>query len=492
MPNEPQDPNVEEQLNNPPEEVTNDSAEGAKEGESKEAPAVTPAAVEFASRYLGKTAGQKKGAKKEDEAPSEKPEKPKKPAKKKPAEPQPQGIDEEKLGRAVGESVAKAMAAKEVQKKSEPEPPKGDPAEERKLKILRQMAEAWPDRYKGLAETYASSMEELRSYARKWELEHPGKKFDQDDEEHAEFIDALESRIEYDQDDYAEAIADLKLKEKMPKEDKSQVEDLNRRLGEFERKEKIRESQQQIAKTSAETGNSYWKSLSQQMKDDNLKDIVREDGTIDLEMLKQMQEQDPDRTAIMLRAAEAAENHAAITYLLENGLVDFDPINNPAHKYLSDFALKSEQRMLKRDLESQLDSEGRPFVTREKWMKLSLTEREKVWTFSAEDLNFLVATDFAKRASDHIKAEEERFERRAKARGLLQTPEPTLKEPTSHPIRMIPKHRPQVPPAQVERIQKPQSPSIPAVPRVAPASIRNSGTPKNPLVAFAQRAIRGR
>lgn len=463
--------------------------EGAppKEGAEQEPVQAAPAAVEFASRYLGKTAGHKRAPKKEaEEAPAPKPKK----AKAKPAPPPPQGIDEEKLGRAVGESVAKAMAEKAP--KADPEPPKRDPAEERKLTYLRQMEESSPEKYKGLADTYANSMDELRAYAQKWEGENPGKKFDQDAEEHSEFIEALESRIEYDADDYAEAIADLKLKEKLPKEDKSQVDALSKRLGEFERKEKIRESQQQISKASAQTGNSYWKVLADKMGDKELGDIVREDGSIDLELLGSLRERDPDRFAVMLAAAESAENHAAVTYLLENGLVDFDPKNNPAHKYLSDFALESEQRMLQREPEKQLDSEGRSFVSREKWMKLSPAERDKVWTFSAEDLNFLVATDFAKRATDHIKAEDARFERRAKARGLIRNADETPKPPSQHPIRMIPRPRPPAPPAPVERAQKPVSPSVPSVPRVAPASAKRPAIPNNPIAAFAQRAIRGR
>ena len=466
---------------------------GAESGsESKAAAPASAAAVEFASRYLGATAPSKK--KKDEGDGKKKPAAgPPKKSTPKPAPapaPAPPGIDEEKLGRALGEGVVKAMEAKRESSAAKSEV-KLDPSEDRKIKVLQQMEASWPDRYKGISTTFATSMEDLRAYAKKWEQDHPGKKFDQDDEEHAEFISALESKLEYDEDDYIDALADLKIKGKGAPAPDPKTEELNQRLSRFERSEKIRELQPELAKSGAEAGNEFWRLLTLKTEDKILEGVVGEGGAINMEVLQSIQSSDPDRFQAMVSAATNVESLSGLTALLDRGLVDFDAAN-PAHKFLSDFAMKSEERMVERDPEKQLNAEGLPFVSREKWVKLTAEERGRVWTFSAQDLNRLLAADYAKNVAAVLKSEEEKFQRRAKLKGLI-TEEPPPRRMSGNPAFLRPRtplSRPVEEPA--EGNEKPLSPTLQSVPRVAPRTAARLEGAKTGIAAFAQRAIHGR
>lgn len=445
-------------------------------------------AVEFAARYLGKTK-----PKVEPEAypsdPDEKPEpKPKAKAapKAKPepeADPQP-AFDEEKLGAAIADGIAKATKREEPEKK-EPESNES-PEDQRRIKVLKQMEENNPRQYKGLAERYNANLRKLREYAKKWEKDNPGETFDEDDEAHKEFREQLEKEVEYDDDDYFEAMADLKVAERLKKvQPDDRAEKLEKRLSEFERKEKLREETPKIATVQAQAGNEFWRKLG-----DDFKDVVTEQGQINPEALKSIQEKDEDEYAIVVRAAQESEYLAAETYKLDNGLVAFNP-NDPAHNFLSQFAIAAEKRMSEQPAEKQRDADGRKFVTKAEYNKLPPEKQAKVWTFTADDLNLLLARDYAKKTKAKINEEREKFQRRAKKMGLLD--EPVKPAPKSqHPFTSRLKSQATMPDSEPEDDGKPVSPTTPAVPRVAPLPVSEEDSSKNPLESWVSRSIRGK
>lgn len=467
--------NAEDQTNTP--EV--------KPAVDKNAAASAPA-VEFAARYLGKT---KPNVEPEPEAETqeEKPEpKPRAKATPKPKpEPEPQpAFDEEKLGAAIAEGISKATKRDEPEKK-EPESTES-PEDQRRIKVLKQMEETNPKQYNGLAERYNSNLRKLREYAKKWEKENPGETFDEDDEAHKEFRDQLEKEVEYDDDDYFEAMADLKVAERLKNvKPDERSEKLEQRLSEFERKEKLRDEAPKISTVQAQAGNEFWNKLG-----DDFKDVVTESGQINPEALKAIQERDEDEYAVVVRAAQEAEYLAAETYKLDNGLVAFNS-KDPAHEFLSQFAIAAEKRMAERPADKQRDSEGRKFVTKAEYNKLPPEKQAKVWTFTADDLNLLLARDYANKTKSKINEEREKFQRRAKKMGLIEEPvKPT--PPSQHPFTRRLKAQQEMPEPEPEDDGKPVSPTTPAVPRVAPIAASVGDSSKNPLESWVSRSLRGR
>lgn len=446
---------------------------------------ITPAAVEFASRYLGK--GSKKP---EDTKPPE--EKPAKKVKAAPkaqpkAEPTPV-IDEEKLGRTIGESVAKAMKPEAKVEEKKPEPTH-TPAEARKLKVFKQMEEMFPDQYKGFADKYQGAMKKLREYAAEWERKHPGETFDEDAEEHGDFVNKLEADVAYEEDDYSEALAVVTAKSLAPKEEAKdpEIEKIKERLNKFEIQDRIAKAAPVIEQMSIASADEFWKSMG-----GDYAKVINDDGTVNNDQLLAIKNADEDTFNRLKQTAIAAYGHAREIYLLENGLTEYDAVRNPSHKYLSDTAIAAEEIFQKRPPEKQLNDEGKPFVTKAQWNKLTPEERAKVWTFTANDLGFIVAKDLAKRTLEGIKAEEEAFTRRARQRGLIVDP-PKIKDEDKHPmadkLRRILKHEPE---EVVEDDGKPITPATPMVPRQAPSRGSSDEAPKGALESWTQRAIHGR
>lgn len=317
-------------------------------------------------------------------------------------------IDEEKLGEAIGRSMRKSDDEKGGKREEKVEDEFSSPSEQRRLRVLAKMEELNPS-YKGLAEKYKSNKKKLADYAKKWESENPGEEFDDsEDGPHADFLAELEKEVDYDDDDYTEALADLRADEKMEKANAPVLE----KLSQFERKEKIRESAPKIVAARDAAGNEFWKSLGEEFAD-----VVGEDGNINAEALNAIKEADGDKYNEAIAAVQSLESFAAEMYMLGNSLVTFDK-ENPLHVKLGEFALACESDMMKAAKEKQLDDEGRQFLPMKKWRALSKEDRADYWTFTPEQLNSLMAQEIARVAQAKIKAEEEKFERRAIARGL--------------------------------------------------------------------------
>lgn len=336
------------------------------------------------------------------------------PKKKKKAAPvvQPPSIDEEKLGASIAAGLAPHLKQSKADDKK-PDPDEiTDPKEKRRVEILFHMEQMpeFSERYKGLAERYKDVNKKAREYKAKWVAENPGQEFDEEADEHRETLDALDAQIAYDDEDYQEALADIRADKRFAEK----KGELDSRLSEVERTEKARGEAPKIQSVAADAGNTVWKDLG-----DDFKDVVTEEGGINLEALKAIEDSDPIKHEIAMAAATTAEAAAAEIYKLANGLAAYNP-KNPIHANLGSFAVQKEQEMTARPAEDQLDDHGRSFVTKEQYGKLTEKQRAKHWTFSSDDLIFLHNRAIAKKAKLDLAMEEEKFKRRAKARGLLK------------------------------------------------------------------------
>lgn len=123
------------------------------------------------------------------------------------------------IAAATAEAVARALPrdrtdrAEGERKTDTPEEPWLTPTDKRKLKVLEQMETLFPDQYRDISKRYNQSKRALVEYAQNWEKEHPGEEFDENAEEHQDFYERND--VEWQDEDYLEAAADLKAQAKM-------------------------------------------------------------------------------------------------------------------------------------------------------------------------------------------------------------------------------------------------------------------------------------
>ena len=390
----------------------------------------------------------------------------------KPAAAPAQVIDEEKLGEAVGRSVVKAM---EKQKPAPDAPQELElPAEVKsKLTMYERLEKHFPEKYKGITKKFRENTAKFKEYADQWEKDHPGQEFDDEDEEHEEFRAPLEAATEYDEDDNVAALANEIADRKVA----NVKQEFDKELTPLRRQEALKKQEPELLSNRDKVGDRYWQRMG-----DNFASVLDDKGQLNPKALVELKAADPVAYDTAVSGAAFVENMATEVFLLDNGLTDFDQ-NNPDHKFLNEFSVSAEERMLLRPAEKQAH-EGRRFLPRHEFNKLSAREQARHWTFSYEDLGYLLAARIAKRTQAHLQAEEEKFTAVARSRGLLQ-PEQSL------PVKST---RQAAKPADIEEEQddKPLSPSTPITPRLASRGGKSAAAPTDPLGAFASHAIRGR
>lgn len=461
------------------------AADDAKAKEAEGLKEVGAPAMDFIARALNQTAKPKKEKKKAEVDPNDadpddleveqlrKPAaKPKKAAAA--AQPPAFAFDEEKLGAAVGRAVAAATKPKEDKPPTEELPE----LDQRRMAVLRQMETQYGERYKGLADRYVANLKKHKEYKAKWESEHPGEEYDEDAEEHADFLEPLERDIAYDEDDYVEALTDLKLSDRMKKVD----EHVSKELAPLKQQEQFVEHRPKIIETRDKIGNRFWERMGDEFKD-VLKEVEHKDGRKEIqingEVLQELAKTDPDTHAVVVNAAKASESYAAEVYLLDHQLREFDP-KNEMHQTLRAFVADREGALAAKPAQSTADEFGRVFLPRAQFNALPAERRQHYWTLTHEDIGNLMAARIAKATKAFLQAEEEKFARRAAARGVSLNG-------SSAPAR---NRKPPVGEEDDEPVtRKPVSPSSAIAPRLSPASIKVDAQPSGGIEGFLSRAF---
>lgn len=365
----------------------------------------------------------------------------KKPApKKKPAAPPAPVIDEQKLGAAIGRSLAEhskgeGRARPDDKEAEKPKPSAKEEAEARRIAVLERMESVNPERYKGLAGRYKANQATLKSRVAAWEKTHPGESYadmleayEDDPDSHPEFADEakirddLDDQVDWDDEDYDEAKYDLRDAKKIDEKLKPLQENLDERISEVERADKVRRQEGEIAQLAYSSGNEYWKLLGKEAEG-----VVGDDGRVNMEVIQAITEADPLKGEVFLKSAQECEGATATLYMIAH---DLAPKGStlPYQNVAGQFALQLEEEMLARPDEKQRDDYGRPFIRKSDYLRLNPEQRDKYWTFSALDMWNLsrkggIPKMVAKQAQDFLQAEDEKFLRRAKARGLIRDEE---------------------------------------------------------------------
>lgn len=405
-------------------------------------------------------------------------------AKKPAAQPKREALTEDQIAEAAARGTAKAHEEREARReKQEPEPekknglPKVDlpPSEQRKVDHLRHMEKIFPDRaeYKNIADRYIKSLESYSAHADKWEAANPGQTFDDSDEQHAEFL--RKNDVTYDQDDYVEALADIRVQAAVEQREAK----VNERLSRFEKQEKLNEARPYIENEKTRAARKFWRAFG-----DEYADVVSETGAVDRTKLSELEKKDPDAYLLQLQSADRLDVFVNHSYALINGLMDFNP-DNKVHVYLSNFALSKEKELMKRAPNERVDGQGRSFIARSEFHKLSEEQQQRHWTFSVTDLSMLLADEESGRVSRVIQDEELKFKRRAEARGLKLVDKPTDGKNGDGRIEGEDEEEEEA----EERVEKPRSPQSASESKVAATAKRGSQPAESPASTFGTRFL---
>lgn len=373
----------------------------------------------------------------EDGTPKDKPDKKsaKKPAKKPvevKVEPAPV-LDPDKIAEAAGRGAVAALKDHEERKSKKDEKsateqdpyPYLDDDQKADLPILAQMEKANPDKYKGIATKYAASIKTLNDYRSKWEAENKGKEWDATADEHNEFFE--KNNIGWNDRDYAEAIADLKVSKAQEAWKKEQQAVTSK----LEGKERARELEPLAVTEAKRNGKALFESVGGEFAK-----ILNDDFTTNKEALAKAMADEPVKSNMVLIAASHLERLASENYRLFNGIATFDA-NNPIHKQLADFAVAQEADMLNLAPQDRMDKENKIFATSEDYYKMTKKEQARHWTFTATDLNTLWAAEMAVSLKNNIAAREKELEGWATKRGYkkVEGDEESAVEQTDKPAK---------------------------------------------------------
>lgn len=462
--------------------------------EKSEKPKADTAGLQaLAKSFLGEepSVAPKRPAKAAPAKPAETPPKPKAaavPPKPKPVTPPPApAMTADQIAAATAEGVARGLAAskKEERTTAAADAPKLTESQQRRFEVLSHMEKITGEKYKGVADQYKASVGKLAKYASEWESEHPGEEFDAESAEHEEFFKKNNLFESWEEEDYTEALADLRAEKKLAEREKP----LKAQISEIERKEKLRDSGPDIDREQVNAGQAFWKALG-----DDYADLLNERGVLNGPKAQELQQADPVYFSIRLQAAANLDVEIAELYKVMNGLEPFvaePPRRGDAkyeqklnqytlHQTLSQFALTKEEELAKKPAEEKLNDKGQSFLTAAEYYKLPPERQSAHWTFSATDLAVLRAADLAATVQDFIEKREEEHKKWAEARGI--------KLPTNpQGSRQPPKPKPAA--AQGADNGEVQSPTAGNMSRLAAGKVKRGQENQTPLNTFALRGI---
>lgn len=385
-------------------------------------------------------------------------------------------IDEEKLGKSIAAGMAEHLAGKEKPEKrvekDEPDPEDGlSDKDKRRVAVLRHMEtmDDFKGKYKGSADRYVAAKKEALAYKAQWEKENPGQEFDDEDEAHSAVLEAINAKADYDDDDFTEALADIRAEKKL----KPKLNELDDKISDVDRKARHSENIGKVVSAAESAGDEFWKELSAEFDG-----VVSKEGKLNTKALEKLKETEPELHTIAVNAAIAMENVAAELYALSNDLKAFDP-KNPTHVNINSFCLNREAAMKARPKDERMDANGRDFATSEEFGKMSKAERARHWTFGYNDLVFMATKALSKKAKADLKAEQEKIASWEKRRGISKSgdDEKGGKNDSEKPGAENDDDADEVD-------GKPNSPSSAATPKPASSRGKGGGEAKTPVERF--------
>ena len=386
----------------------------------------------------------------------------KKPSKTPPVPVQP-ALDTETLTTAVAAGVKAAMTPEKKEVAVADPTANLGPKQKRTYTVLARMELANPEN-KGKAKQYLDSQSKFQEYKSKWEQDHPGKKFDIEDEDHSEFLSAND--VSYDADEYTEALADLKAEERAASAMKPLEEKLRQQEYEVKMAKRAADMVPRIDGHQKITAKVFFNQLG-----DPFKGVLDERGAVVRPEIDRMVKENPANVKVF-QAAQQTELVAGELMKIATGLVEFSD-KNPVHVAILGFANKQEREMMALPADQRMNDEGKAFAPSAEWNKMTESQRKTHWTYSDAELSTLYAFEMADFAKKEIERSDKEFNERLDKMGIKRpastTPAPTAAKPVATPEQ----------PRTQER-----SPAGAVAPRMAPVAgqSKNTNSPTKPLL----------
>lgn len=341
------------------------------------------------------------------------------------AAPVPATIDYEKLAEATARGVAKAgedtrKAAEAAKPKPEEAAPEFSREIQRQITVLEAMEKSHPEIYRDVSKSFVNGLRAVAKYRKDWEAANPGKEYDEDADDHKEFY--AKHDVQWDADDYNEALADMRATQAADRVRKEMEEKYKKDMDEALAPSRAKERESAIAPKLIEEQRRIGSIILKQIGGDYA-GVFNDQNVPDVEKYNALKADDPD-AAVVFNATHYAEALCLEGLKIEAGVVAYDSAN-PKHEAYGKFASEMEQEMSRQPADKQRRN-GKMFLPSSKFWKLKLEERENYWTLSAPDINKIYAELTAKSIKKKLADDDAAFKSKARRLGLME-PEQTTK-----------------------------------------------------------------
>ena len=350
-----------------------------------------------------------------------------------------------------GQKTATEAAAKAAE-------PELTPKQKRDHAVLKRIEESNPARA-GVAAKYLDSQKKFAAYKSAWEAEHKGETFNPEAPEHEAFVTANE--VTYDQDEYLEALADIKAEERAAKA----MEPITKKLEAEEQQKKqqarVAELVPKIVTHQKTTALVFFNQMG-----DDFKGVLDDGGTLVVDKMKTLTDANP-ATKRVFGLAEQTEKFAGQVMAIAAGLTTFDE-KNPLDREIFEFANKQEAAMAALPEEKRINENGQEFCTAADYAKMTPAQRKDYWTLSDTDLSALYAVEKAAEAKNIIEDDAREFNARLIQAGYKPQPTSYLAQLNSaRPAPVAPAPAAPAPPPPPAPVADDYSPSGVVAPRMA-------------------------
>lgn len=327
----------------------------------------------------------------------------KKPALKPVAKKEKPEVDLEKLVKSTIEATAKATQPKEPPQKTEIDEV---PAARREEFLAIKRAEEKNASHKGASVTALKVFKAEQDYIATWEKENPGRKYNPKSDEHDKWYEEnmpewMEQAAEAGTELAREEAIEKRLRENLKKEYAPMEEKLS--------KLEMLEVERRIERTAPHQANVGIAAAIQAINPELLKEGVK------------IEEADPVAHEILMEYGPkiTSDTHAAMMLFATRGesLKEGDPMR----ARIITAAGEMESQIQNASEEDRTAPDGKTFVNLDQWAALNDAERAKHWTITGELVAMKMANETAGEAAKRYKAESERLEKLAKARGWVSS-----------------------------------------------------------------------
>ena len=291
-------------------------------------------------------------------------ETPKPKRKSKPAAPPPAPVDVQAVATAAASAAVQAQRELDQSRSQKTEAEEYPDDVKKQLSVYAELHRENPEKYTAdLPKRMAKFVKEEQAYADKWEKENPGQTFDSEAEDHQDWYESNQPKI--DKDDFEEA----RIAAKARKIIASEVEPKRQKL-----------------ETEVEKGQLEPKLMAQAkaIGADILKSVAPFEGEMTGEVIEKVKEDDP----IAFEVAANVDNFMAATVynggLLWNGMQDFNP-GDQSHVMARQVLTEMEGELGKLD-QGDLVRNGKPWVPVGRYMHMSATDQARYYTTEFGDL----------------------------------------------------------------------------------------------------------